>query len=397
MFSMNVVSLYFGLWLVEDLGGSQLAFGATMSASMLAVALSMPIAGAIADRYRVRAPLVLFFSAVCGAATASMATVSDPTTALCLFAVALYSYQAALVFYNALLPDLAEKGRMGRLSGFGVALGYVGAIAGMLVVRQFVGSGEEFARRSAFLPTALLFLTFAAPHFLFVRDKGRDLSGFRFGIRDAFSKIRKSLSKAGREEGVLRFLVARYFVVDAMETVIPFMSIYAVKVVGFDQVRPFMLGFDEVTSILVLSTVFAVVGAFAWGRVVDRIGPRRALMLVLWAWLVALAAAVVSQSKLSFFVVGPLAGISLGGVWTSDRPLLSTLVPRERLAEYFGLYALSGRFAAVLGPLLWGLIVDVVFVRWPVTRYRIAVLSLALMIVAGMLVLRKVPVRDVRA
>jgi UMF1 family MFS transporter len=108
-------------------------------------------------------------------------------------------------------------------------------------------------------------------------------------------------------------------------------------------------------------------------------------------WIITLTAIIFSQNKAIYYVLGSLAGISLGGVWTTERPLLINLVhDNDRLAGYFGLFALTGRMAAVIGPLIWGLTVIIFSSLGPV-KYRFAVGSVLIMMITGLFILRKVP------
>jgi UMF1 family MFS transporter len=391
IFSMNVVSLYFALWVVKDMGGTDLMVGVSRSVGMLFVALTLPLAGAIADRYRRRMPLVILFTLLCCTATAGLGLVSSLVLGLVLFGVSVYCYQAGLVFYNALLPEVAEGRNLGGISGFGVSLGYLGSIAGMLMVRPFVGYGENLTRQDAFLPSAVLFLLLSLPVFFLVRDSHplpvKDLWG---ETKESWLKLKLALTRSELYPGVRRFLLGRFFIIDAMETIIGFMALYLVEVGSFTQEKPLLFGLDEVLSFFVISTTFAVVGACFWGLAVNRFGPKRTLLAVVLLWLATLLLAVLSP-KVGFWIVGPLAGVCIGGVWTSDRPLLIGLVKDQKvMAEFFGLYALSGRLAAVVGPLLWGVVVKLGEPIGPL-NYRLAAASVFSMMLVGYLVLRKVP------
>jgi UMF1 family MFS transporter len=391
IFSMNVVSLYFALWVVKDMGGTDLMVGASRAAAMLFVAMTMPLGGAIADRFGLRMPLVALFTLLCCLATAGIGIAPDLTLGLLFFALAVYAYQAALVFYNALLPEVAEGKNLGGVSGLGVSLGYLGSIAGMLMVKPFVGSGENFSRQDAFLPTAALFLLFSLPFFLFVRDSHRlPIENLWEKAKEAWGKLKVALTRAEAYPGVRRFLLGRFFIIDAMETIIGFMSLYLVEVGSFSQEKSLLFGLDEVLLFFVISTTFAVAGAYFWGIGVNRFGPKKVLLGVVLLWLFTLLLATVSPRG-GFWIVGPLAGLCIGGIWTSDRPLLIGLVRDEKvMAEFFGLYALSGRLAAVVGPLMWGVVIEL---GKPLgsLKYRLAAASVLSMMFLGYLILRKVP------
>ena len=149
--------------------------------------------------------------------------------------------------------------------------------------------------------------------------------------------------------------------------------------------------FDEVTLYLITVTFFTLVGSYFWGILTVKYGPKKMLLWAVVLWLVALTGIVFLPNKLIFYLWGGLAGIGLGGVWTSDRPLLINLInDPDKLGEYFGLYALSGRLAAVIGPLIWGMIIY--FARDLGTiKYQLAIEMLFIMMVAGLIILWKVP------
>lgn len=387
IFSMNIVSRYFPVLAVTVLGGTDLAVGISRSAAMVLVALTMPVFGAIADqRNKRKMPLVLFTLACC-AITAFLKTVNDLAVELVLFCLAIYCFQSALIFYNALLPAVAPSGKMGYVSGLGVSFGYAGSITGLLIVA--VLSSKIF---SPYVWTAILFLIFSLPTFAWVKDMpGRNIKINKERDRPYRKGLIVSLKRARQIPGVIRFLIGRFFIIEAMETVILFMAVFLIKSAGFNDSVSEHFWLDEVTLYLIVVTSFTVVGSYLWGLLTQRYGPKRMLLSAVVLWLVALTGIVFTSGKPLFYLWGSVAGIALGGVWTSDRPLLINLVgDASKLGEFFGLYALSGRLAAVIGPLIWGL---VIYFGEPLgeLKYKFAIEALFLMMVVGFIVLRKVP------
>ncbi|MBC8645651.1 MAG: MFS transporter [Thermoanaerobaculia bacterium] len=399
IFSMNIATLYFAVWIVTERGASNTAFSLATSLSSAVVLVAAPFFGAISDARRRRKPWVVWLTLACVAATAllhPLARLPLPRATLIFlllaaFAVANTAYQLALPFYNAMLPELVPESERGRLSGLGTALGYVGSIVGVLVMLPLVQGGWEFLGRSGreavFLPTALLFLVFSLPFFLFCHDAlpaARAKAAVR--LRDVFTGTRQAFRDARRYPGLLRFLLASYCYQDALGTAIAFMAIFAVSVLGLPP--------GGEATLFVALTVPAVIGSFSAGLVSDRVGPRRTLFGILVAWTVGLLAVALSPSLPVFWASGALLGFVFGGIWTTERPLLLTLVPDSEAGRFFGLLALSGRAAAIAGPLLWALLVDGLSSRiGKETAYRIAIGSLALFMVAAILLLRGVPER----
>ncbi len=391
-FSMNITTLYFPLWVKETKGGG-LIYILPFFISMLLVSVSVPVMGVISDRYRRRIPFLVLFTLLCILFTGLMGTVDSLVLGLLFYAIANFCYQSGMVFYNALLPEISAKDEIGRVSGYGVSLGYVGTIVGLLMVWPFVnglnikvglihlqmeGGGCE----AAFIPTAILFLIFSLPCFFLVRDKmPLPIKKFELGINEAFRKLKNTLTNTKRYPGLLPFLVAIFISLNAINTVIISMAIYSKEIIHFSKA--------DLTGFFIISTVFAIVGSFAVGFVTDRIGPKRTLSLVLWGWAGTISLAALSVTRSTFWIVGPLAGWCLGGTWVAARALIVELAPAEKMGEFFGLAGLVGKSSAVFGPPIWGLIIWTL--GFSELGYRVATLFLAALIIVGLVILQKVP------
>jgi MFS transporter, UMF1 family len=431
IFSMNVATLYFSVWLISDLGASSTVYALGNGISSLLVVLSVPVLGALSDARRRRKPWVVGFTiAAClacamigvlgqhtlpiigeGTVNGTAAGGWQPTVGafgwvLFAFIVANYCYQAAQPFYNAMLPELVSPEEQGRLSGIGTAVGYVGTIVGLLLVVPFFNGAFPFlgelpasalsivrsvvpftshaGRVSTFVPTALLFLLFSLPLFLFCRD--RHPRAGRVDWRLTFASVGHTLRDARDHKGALPFIVASFLYQDAIGTIVSFMALYAVKAMGFARGA-------ETTLFLVL-TIPAIGGSYVAGRLVDRIGARRTLVLSIVSWIVLLAAMILAPSQPAFWVVGLFIGLIFGAVPTAERPLLLSLVPEAEAGRFFSLLLLSSRAAAIAGPLVWGLTVDALEpVSGTGVAYRAAVVTVIVMFAASLLLLRHVPDR----
>ena len=197
-------------------------------------------------------------------------------------------------------------------------------------------------------------------------------------LHKGYAQLISTLRNARGHSNLLRFIGARFLYVDSVNTLLVFMAVYVTKVIGFTD--------DQVRWLLIISTTFAIVGSFIYGRVVDRIGPKKTLIIVLLQWALVFIASAATFHQPVFWVIGALAGIALGGTWTADRVFLTRLAPPERIGEFFGLYQLAGRFAAVIGPLVWGVTLWVL-ADWGSVRFRIAILALLVPLVLGFIVL----------
>lgn len=395
IFSLNIISLYFALWISTDLQGGEYLYPPIYSLSMLCVALAAPFLGNLADK-KGQKPFLFVFTAICLASTALLAWPRQAGPALFMFALANFSYQVSLVFYNALLPAVSNDRIRGRVSGLGVALGYVGAIVGMYLVLPFVDPtaygwlpsplkwivdlltvekmvGAAPVRVNAFLPTAILFLLFSLPVFLWVREpRIVQQAGVRQGtVREVLWTLRTL--PAHRE--LFKFLVANFLYADVMHTIILVMAIYAERAVGFSTQA-------AINLLIAISAVGAMAGSWLFGWLADRRPVKSVMLLILSLWVLTLVLAFLVRSQLLFYLVGMLAGAGLGGVWVVARLCLLLLAPREKLGEYFGLYGVTGKAAAVVGPLLWSSTLFL-FAAYGPEKYRFAVITLLLLLLAA--------------
>lgn len=386
IFSFAIVSFAMGPWATSFLGETNgtLAFTVASSASVLLNALVSPVLGAMSDRTGGRKAYLLVFTVLCIAPTALIGFV-DIGLGLLAFAIANFAYQAALIYYDALLPDVALPAARGRLSGVGVALGYLGTIvAGLLYGLTVTEGGDTTA--ASFVLVAALFAGFAIPIFLLVHER-RPATGGRFRPEDAAGSLRQlrtTIEHARERPGLLRFIVGRFFYSDPINTAIAVMSLFAIHAVGFSS--------TEARFVLIGLTVAAVVASVGWGILCDRIGPKRTLMLVLASWTVGLLIIGLFLAKVPFLVAGVILGSGLGGVAVTDRLYLLRLARPEEVGEMFGLYGLAGKLSAVVGPLMYGAIIFVLDPeRIGPVAYQVAILSLLVLMVIGVLIVRGVP------
>jgi MFS transporter, UMF1 family len=396
IFSMGVVSVYFSLYVREEVGAQRAdsVYGIITAVSMGIIFVVSPLLGAMTDRARRRMPFLVGSTLVCCGCTALFARGPFAVSAI-LFIVANAAYQAGVQFYDAMLPEVTTEENRGRIGGIGVGVGYVGSYIA-------VGAGlllQPMNYALYFTVVAALFVLFALPCVLFVRERGnpnpRPVLGRRV-LADSTKQTLDTLREGQRFPGLLRFLVGRVFYTDAVNTVIAFMSLYTTNVaisagLGADEGR------RQAGYIMLSAISFAVAGGFAWGWVVDRIGPKRTLDGVLWLWMAifALAAGIgFLHLPIAFlYVVAALAGIALGGTWSADRPYMLRLTPPDRVGEFYGLYGMVGRFSAITGPVLWAATTYLAVVHGglsELTGQAWAILTLLAMIVASYVILRKV-------
>jgi MFS transporter, UMF1 family len=430
VFSMNIATLYFAAWLVEDLGHSNTLYATVNGIASALVVVSIPLFGAISDATQRRKPWVVGFTLIACASTVLIAVLGQtglpligegvvgtrppglfsPGVALfgvlAAFTIANYTYQGAQPFYNAMLPELVPVDHRGRLSGMGTAFGYIGSIVGVLltfpfftgslpilgtlpdhvvtVLRDAVPFTAHGGRVSTFVPTAILFLLFSLPLALFCRDHNVARGKKRIPWREAFRDVRQTLTEAKKYPGTMRFILTSFLYQDAMGTIIANMALYAIFAMGFRK--------GSEATLFVILTIPAVIGSYGIGRLVDRFGPKRTLSWVLAGWVVLLIAMIVVPTRNAFWIVGACIGLIYGGVSTAERPLLLSLVPDVEAGRFFSLMVLSSRAAAVVGPFIWAFAVDGLTPSMGTGfAYRAGVVTVAIGMSLALLLLRGVP------
>ncbi len=405
IFSYAVVSTAMGIWLTEPerLGeaNGQLVFGLAVIISVGLNAIFSPVLGAMSDRGGRRLPFLLFFTILVIVPSSfigfvpGIAGLQPAAIGAILFAIANFAYQAALIFYDATLKTVSLPESRGRLSGIGVGIGYMGTISvGLLLAVATVDVDLIF------LVAGVLFAVFAVPIFLFVKE--RPTSDQRFHPRDipaSMGQLPASIRDARAIPGLLRFLVARFFYSDAVNTIIIVMSVIAVRAMD--------LTTSQFLYISVMLTVVAIVASFIWGRLVDRFGPKRTLLWVLASWAIglilgAIAIGIGGPSEgagaegyvgiVLFLLAGAIVGSGLGGVQVADRVFMIRLSPPAKLGEFFGLYGLVGKGSQVVGQSIYSLLIWLLFDTLGNGAYQIAVLSLIVTMIVGYWLIR--PVSD---
>ena len=379
IFSFVVVTRYFNDWIITERGQPDIYVGLMSATVSVALVIALPVIGASADRNGRHKPVLMAFTVLCVGMTALLGLVQPLLLALAVGAIATFAFNTSDSQYHPLLAVVAPENRRGRVSGIGVAVGYLGTLTALFVIGAMVSDGEA---QKAFIPAAVLFGVFALPCFLLVRERPRRP---REGTPPArpFAQLATSVRRA-RGEPYGRLLLARFFYVDAIATVIQFMTVYARRTGDFEG--------DQIDLLLAVATVAAIAGAIVAGVLAERIGPRRVVLGTLALTVVTLLVGAVTGSSALLWVVGPMVGIALGSLSTVDRIFLLRLIPEERRGEDFSLYALVGKLSSGFGPLvLWGGTILVGTELAGLSLFdasRVAVGVLAAAALAGLLILR---------
>ena len=382
-----IFAAYFTRAVAETPEQGTFLWGQATGLAGLAVALTGPVLGAIADRAGARKPWIFWFSLVCIAASAALwfvAPTSDHVMrALLLVALAALGYEYAGIFYNAMLPDLAANGRTGRLSGWGWAAGYGGGLL-CLVVALFglvqadpppFGLDPEQAEpvRATALLVALWYLAFMIPFFLWTPDRPRTAVPMARAVREGLAELRRLLRDIRQYGTVVRFLLARMFYTDGLVTLFAFGGIYAAGTFG--------MSFAEIIQFGIAMNVTAGLGAFLFAWVDDWIGPKRTILITLLCLIGFGIGVLLVESVLWFWILALTLGLFVGPAQAAGRSLMARLTPVGKEAEMFGLFALSGKATAWAGPMLLG------WATFAFDSQRAGMATILIFFVVGLLVL----------
>ena len=352
-----VFPLYFKNVICNGEPSGDALWGFSISLSMLLVALISPVLGAAADYSGKRKRFLFVFTLISVVATAllSFSGQGMALTAIALFILANIGFEGGLVFYDAYLKELATDKSVGRVSGYGFAMGYLGALAILLLTKPLLSKGIVLSNapnvQLSFLAAAVFFALFSVPIFLALRDQqkkeGPAISFALLG--SSIKEVKHTVRHIMNYPDLVRFLLAYFFYNDAILTVIAFSSIYAQNTLGFTT--------GELIVFFMLVQTTAIAGSIIFGFVTDKIGPKKTIVITLLIWFVVVSAAIFADSKELFFYTGMLAGLSMGSSQAASRSMMARLTPREHVTEFFGFYdGTFGKASAIVGPLVFGVV-----------------------------------------
>lgn len=372
IFSMNIVTLYFPLFVIQNLGGKEFHISLGIAISMAIGALISPFFGMYSDM-KFKKNVMLTITTILSCVFTSLIPVSNKLfVALAFFIMANFLYQISLIVYDSLLPSTTEEKNFGIVSGFGVAMGYMGTFLALIIGKFIVKSSSDNAK--IFIPTAMLFLLFSIPCFFIKEIKKKEIE--RINIKDTIKRIIK-------EKNLLHYFIGHILYLDAVNTIIAFMAVFLVKIGGFTQEG------GEINYFFFFSTIFAVIGGFFWGYFIKRNDSKRGLILTLSLWSILLLVILLPLQKSFYWFIGPLTGVALAGTWSCDRPLLLSLIKEGESGRFFGFYYLTGKISSIIGPMIFGIILSLPYFSETI-RYKLAFFSLFLMIVTALTFIRKI-------
>lgn len=367
-------------------------WGNALALSGLAVAFLAPILGALADQGGRRKPWIAGFTALAVVSAAGLWWAKpDPAFAilvLVLVAIGNAAFEFGQVFYNAMLPDIAPRARVGRVSGWAWSLGYAGglvclALALVLFVQDDLAlvpldreAAEHVRITGPFV--ALWLAVFALPLFIFTPDRARPVQIQASGLAASLRKLWGTLRALPRQGSVGRFLLARMLYTDGLNTLFAFGGVYAAGTFG--------MGFQDILIFGILLNIAAGLGAFGFSWLDDLMGAKRTIVVSLIGLIGAGAAILMVETQFAFTVLGCVIGLFIGPAQSASRSMMARLAPPEARGELFGLYALSGKATAFLGPAIVG------WTTYLADSQRAGMATILIFFLAGLILLW--PLRD---
>jgi len=350
IFSANILSVFFPLWLTKTLGGQPFHYSVAYSSSLLISVILAIIVGKNADKFGKRKPLFLIAVALSAISLFILSKSNTLISAIIVFFFVNLFYQQSLVLYNSLLISVSNEENRAFSSGVGVALGYVGGAMGLYLISK-ISSTET----SAFILVAFAFFLFSLPTGFVVKEK-------------PFKAIRGiSIRSILKDKRFIFFILSCLFLTEAAHTIILFMSVYLDKVYAMER--------NSIVIVIATSAIIAALASPLIGKISDKIGASKVFSMLFPGWAGAFCI-FPFLPKAFVYVMGISFGLLLATLWTTIRPVLLELSPKEEVATRFAFLSISERMAAVIGPLWWGFMVEMI-------DYRTATLSLALFPIIG--------------
>ncbi|HEV8540182.1 MAG TPA: MFS transporter [Nitrospiraceae bacterium] len=320
--------------------------------SMLVAAVLAPILGAIADARANKRAFLIRCTVICVISTSLLAWVKagDITEGLLLFGIGNIAFDLGFMFCSAFLVEIATPQTMGRISGYGWGLGYLGGLLSLAFAFPFIRNGFAESNlpwyRASFAMTAVFFLVASLPTLILLRERATPQAVDQSTWREAFRRLASTARQFRQYRDLFAYLVAYLIYTDAINTVIVASAIFANKVLDFTPS-------DLIIYFLVTQTT-AALGAVGFGILADRIGAKRTISFTLLVWIVLAGSAALVQTHAQFYGIGLVAGAVLGANQSASRTLLGRFTPSGRQAEFFGFFSVTGKFAAVIGPIVYG-------------------------------------------
>ncbi len=377
-----VFNAYFVAVVADGADWGTLAWTSALGLSYALIILSAPLLGAYADAYACKKRLLLLSTLGCVAGTAGLALAGPGGLGIAIVFVVLsnFCFGSGENLIAAFLPEIAREEAIGRISGWGWGLGYLGGLLSLGASLAYVSWAQARGDTAAqFVPvcmllTAGLFAASSLPTFLYLGERSQPQAGVGTGMRVAFVRLARTLREAGHYRDLRRFLGCTLSYQAGIAAVVTLAAIYAEQAMGFTT--------RDTLLLILLVNVTAALGALAFGYAQDRLGHLATLRLTLCGWLLMVTLAWAAEGPGLFWLAANIAGLCMGASQSAGRAIVGLLAPPTRLAEFYGLWGQAVKLASILGPMTYGL------TSWlSAGDHRLAILITGSYFVLGLLIL----------
>jgi MFS transporter, UMF1 family len=369
-------------------------FTFSVAFSMVISAVISPLLGAVADASASKKKFLMVFcyTAILFTGLLCFVQAGNYWRGAIFFIIANIGFAGGNVYYNAFLPEISTDENIGRISGLGWALGYIGGgalLAINLIMLKYPGwlgfPAGYFTVQDCFLSVAFWWLIFSLPTFLLLRERAqKTLPSFgKSYFVEGYQRLRHTFRRIRTFRELTKFLVAYLIYNDGIETVIIMASIFGAQVLGMET--------GEIILFFLMIQGIAFFGSIIFGFLADAIGNKKTVMISLGIWSLivvwAFRLGILWDPKTEYWILGAVAGIVMGGSQAASRSLQGIFTPDANSAEFFGFFAVSGKFASVFGPLIYGILVAIT------GDVQSGILSVLFFFIVGMAILRTVDER----
>lgn len=379
-FSALFITFFFPILIKVHLGGDEFQIGLAMGFSVLVAALLVPFIGAVSDISGRRMP-ILISAAFATAVIVILIGYAGLWLALFLAFLVRITHLISKDIYDTKMIDLVPPFFYGSLSGLGVSVGYLGSIVSLIIgyiLLSYLGWDSIVGIQAVFWEVGIFYVAFSLPFFLLVKDRVEPIKiTFAALLRKGFVTVTQTVKNLPRLPVFSRFLAASFFYNNGMGTVIVFLALYGIEVIG--------MGVKQFFPIFAAMAVTAAFGSLFAGRLSDRLGPAILIKSALVVWVVIVTALIIVPSYLTFLTVGLIGGAALGAIWTLNRHMIAKISPKEKMAEFFGFEGMTAKFSGTLGPIIFGYLVIT-------SGYTTALMSVLFFFAVGLFLMRKIKI-----
>jgi UMF1 family MFS transporter len=355
-----VITAVFSAYFVAEVAGkapwATFAWTAALSVSYALIMIAGPLIGAYADAHAAKKRLLRVTTVGCVVFTGALALVGrgDVGLAIAFIVLSNFFFGSGENLIAAFLPELAREDAIGKVSGWGWSLGYVGGLVSLGASLGYVMHAQARGESAAeFVPvtmliTAGIFALASLPTFLFLRERAVPVPRARESTAGALARLKETLAHARQYKDLERFLLCVVFYQAGIQAVVALAAIYAEQAMGFST--------HETIVLILVVNVTAAIGAYLFGEVQDRLGHVRTIVVTLIGWLLVVVLAWASKGPTLFWITANLVGVCLGSSQSAGRAMVGYLSPPARAGEFFGLWGLAVKLSSILGPITYGLV-----------------------------------------